>query len=210
MMRMTDTQASGDAGFTMVEMAVVSVLMVLVLGVAYMLMDVSGRMVDQAQATSIASDEARIALDRMGQELRQSMEITDTAGVFAGTAGMGTRQMILYCDLKHDNYVDRITYYMSGQSLMRKETSATTQIGVTSAPAWRAETTPKAVVARISPTYTGAIFTYFKPDGTAATTPAAASAVNVHIVDQVISGKVTVNVDMSSYTRIRSVLNSIN
>jgi prepilin-type N-terminal cleavage/methylation domain-containing protein len=210
MMRTSDTHASQDAGFSLVELSVVSVLLVLILGVAYMLMDVSGRMVDQAQATSIASDESRLALDRMGQELRQSMEITDTAGVFAGTAGMGARQMILYCDLKHDNYVDRITYYMNGQSLMRKETSATTQIGVTSAPAWRTETTPKVVVARISPSYAGAIFTYFTPDGTAATTPAAASAVNVRIVDQVVSGKVTVNVDVSSYTRIRSVLNSIN
>lgn len=198
-----------DAGFTVVELMVVSVLLVLVLGVGFVLMDTSGRMVNQAEATSVASDEARLALDKLGMELRQSQEVTDTAGIFA-TNGMQSRQMIFYVDLKHDNYMDRVTYYMSGDSLMRKETSSTTPIGIGSPNFRSPESTPKIMVQTISPTYSGAIFSYFKPDGTTATLSKDCSAVSIRLIDQKVAGKVTVNVDLSTWAKLRSVLNSIN
>lgn len=198
----------GDSGFTIIEMTIVLMLLAVMMGAGWMLMQSAGNIADQTQAQSQATDETRGALDRITRELRSSQEATENMGA---VSTMTTNSISFYVDLRHDGYLDRVTYFMSGRSLMRRETSATT---IMPPPVFHSpESAATTMVANISPTFTGAIFQYKNnytyPPGTA-TIPQDVSSVVVRIVDTVTVGRKSATVDLSTWVRIRSVLNSIN
>jgi prepilin-type N-terminal cleavage/methylation domain-containing protein len=193
-----------DEGFTVSELLVVLALIGFILSISWMLMQTASQYASFSEANSEASDEARQALDRMTMELRQAQEATDRAG-FCTT--MTARSIGFYTDTKHDGRLDRVTYFMSGNSLTRRETSATTP-----APPYvfkLPEAAPTTVVKMVDPTWSGAIFGYVTDDGTTATVAADVSAVSIRIKDSMRSGKVTATIDVNTLVKIRSVWNSL-
>ncbi len=196
-----------DRGFTIVEMTVVLSLIGVSLAVSWMLMQAAANIADQAQATSVASDEGRQALDRITRDLRQAQEATESMGA---VGVIQPRQMTVYVDDGHDGRLDRVTYFVSGNSLMRKETSATTTF-----PPYTfrtPESSPATLVANLQPTWTGPIFEYWQntEPPVAATYPDQVSSVSVQLLITAACGRKTVVVNSQTWVKIRSVLNSIN
>jgi type II secretory pathway pseudopilin PulG len=195
-----------DEGFSVTELTVVLVLIGFILGAAWMLMQAASTTANWTEATSIASEEARNGIDIMSTELRQAREVTEGAGFMSV---MATRQITFYTDVHHDGRPDRVTYYQSGSSLMRRETSAST----TFAPfTFLPESAPTTMVRGLSAGYTGPIFTYWTDSdpSVAATQIVNASAICVRVVDTARSGTMTATVDISTWVKIRSVHNTLN
>ncbi len=195
-----------DEGFTVSELLVVLALIGFILSISWMLMQTASNYASFSEANSEASDEARQALDKMTLELRQAQEATDLAG-FCTT--MTARQLSIFTDTRHDGRLDRVTYFMSGDSLMRRETSSTTLVPpyVFRTP----ESAPSVLVKTINPGWAGAIFQYWSDDAspTIVSAPADVSAVSIHIIDTMRSGKVTASVDVSTLVKVRSVWNAL-
>ena len=196
-----------DDGFTVAEMTIVVGLLPIILGIAFMLFNSTTGMSDQISARSVVTEQTRSAVDVMTRELRQSGEISDGDGAFATAAA---RQCVFYVDLYHDGVPERVTYAMSGVALVRTQASSTTSFPPF---AYGADGAPTTLVATISPSFTGPIFTYIDPNGTILTPSQSdqCSAVGVHVVGAapVPGTNQTVTADLSTLVKIRSLFNNI-
>jgi hypothetical protein len=110
-----------DSGLSLTELLVVSVLMLLVLGTAYMLFDTSTGMADVSEARVIASDNAQKAQELISRDLRQAQEnYSGESGVRPGALAVAKPDTIeFFMDETRDGRPERIKYYMQGTSLMR-------------------------------------------------------------------------------------------
>ena len=193
----------------MAELLVVATLMLIVIAAVYALMGAVTKLADDSIARADATDASQTFIDRVGRELREAQEATQDAGVFSA---VGPRNATFYSDLNGDGIPERITYYVSGQSVYRKQASTTdiTQPFDT----WGADSAPQLVLKTISPSWSGAIFTYFAPAATTAlATPSSSipsiSRVDVMVVASAVSGSTTVVSTSTVTARIRSVQNKV-
>lgn len=197
-----------EEGTTLTELMVVTMLMGMVLSLVWMMMGAVTKMADGMQARTIATDDGRQAMDRMTRELREAMEVSEGAGVFTV---MSARQCTFYADITHDGIPERITYRVTGSSLIRSELAATN-----GAPPYTFSTTPttEIVMSTVDSTWAGALFTYYDnadpPSVVTSPNFGNVSAVALNLVNSVSVGKSSYSVTQQTWIKIRSVQNTIN
>ncbi len=81
------TAEGGDAGFTLIELAVAMTLMSVLLAIVATTVTGSKRSADTVQQVNNLNEEARLALNRISRELRQASEVTSVEGT-DGTTGL--------------------------------------------------------------------------------------------------------------------------
>ncbi len=200
-------QLVDDEGFTLTELLVVSVLMLVVLAMTFMVLQATTAMSSTIEARSIASGESRLLIDRMTREFRQAVEIDEGEGVFDEAL---PRRCSFFTDLNHDGVPERVTYTVRGRAMYRAEADATTAVPPYQFGSDRAETI---VIQSFKGGWNGNVFTYYTnenpPQEVHNGHPEDASAVKVWLVNSATSGAKTSYVDSSTWVKIRSVHNTI-
>lgn len=199
---------SADEGYSLVELVIVMSLLSVVIGLAFMLFNSTESMSDRVQTRSILKEQVRSAVDQMTRELRQADEISSGAGAFNT---LQPRNCIFYADIQHTGVPQRVNYYMTGSKLLRATASSTTSVPPY---VYGADSAPTTVVSTISASYAGPLFTYYDVNGTVlnSTQGYLCSAVSIRLVGEskVPSSRTeSVTVDLSTWVRIRSVLNGL-
>ncbi len=197
----------GDAGFTLTEMLVVTLLMGMVLGLVYLVMGAVSSTADTLEARSIAADENRMVMDQITRELRQAQEIVEGNGVFLRAQ---PRQCAFYADVDHDGMPELIEYRVQGGTLYRSEARSTVAVP----PYTFGQPGGEVVVAgSLSSGFTGNVFTYYDnadpADEVSSGHTEDISAVNLRLVTGKTVNKKTAFVDLSTWVKIRSVHNTI-
>jgi prepilin-type N-terminal cleavage/methylation domain-containing protein len=105
-----------EAGFTLVELVLVCVILPVVLGAAYLVMQAMSTNYNTIQTRADATGDTQRVLDTMVRELRQGQEIAEGGGAFA--VATPTR-CTFYSDIDHNGVPDRVSYYVSNGSLYR-------------------------------------------------------------------------------------------
>jgi prepilin-type N-terminal cleavage/methylation domain-containing protein len=198
-------RGADEGGFSLIELLIVTAIMPVILGAAYLVfMTLSGNY-SSISAQSEATSEAQRAMDTMVREIRQGQEITDGGGAIAVAQ---PTKCVFYADLDRDGVPERITYYVDGTDLFRAEATATSPVypyGYTDGPAQRVVnlTTTSAVV-----------FTYFdKSDPLTAVTgtpnPPTICAVGIDLSASRPSQNGQVDVDFTTRVKIRALFNSL-
>lgn len=197
---------SGDAGFTLTELLVVTMLMGMVLGLVFMVLGAVNSMADGLEARTIATDENRMVMDRVTRELRQAQEIVEGDGVFLRAQ---PRQCAFYADVDHDGVPELIEYRVQGNTLYRSETAS-----VDSVPPYTYGTpTSDVVITSIDGGWSGNVFTYFDNQQPAQEVssghPEDISAVELRLINTKTVNRKSAFVDLSTWVKIRSVHNTI-
>jgi prepilin-type N-terminal cleavage/methylation domain-containing protein len=197
---------ASDAGFTLTELLVVTMLMGMVLGLVFMVMGAVNAMADSLEARTVATDENRMVMDRVTRELRQAQEIVEGQGVFLLAL---PRQCAFYADVDHDGVPELIEYRIVSNTLYRSETSSTVAV-----PPY-AYGTPRSdvVITSINEAWTGDVFTYYDSEEPPAIVLPAdsedASAVQLRLINRKTINRTTESVDLSTWVKIRSIHNTI-
>jgi hypothetical protein len=196
-----------DAGMTIIELIVVCTLLPVILGAGYLLLEAGNTIANQTDARQQATDQSRDVLAKLTTELRQAVEISEGDGAFAVAQ---PRQCEFYSDVDHDNVPELVQYRVSGTSLVRSVAHASTISPPFTYGAFSTETT---VATGMPTSWTGAVFTYYDGSATPAVVPpsqmASASAVSIRLVNSATTGKNTVQVDLGTWVKVRSIHNSI-
>lgn len=204
--------ARRDDGVTLVELVIVVSLLTVVILAAYMLFDAVNVMTDRVEARVRAVDEARVAMDRVTQEVRQAQEISDGNGAFA-IGGMNPRDMSFYSDVDHDGAPELVRYRVVGLTLKRTVAQPTFEVPpYTPYLSASAETT---VASQLDATLaaSGAVFEYYDrqdpPEMVTGGQVQLVSAARVHIIDGATVNRHSAYVDMETWVKVRSVNNEI-
>ncbi len=196
-----------DDGYTLAEVLVVAVLVPVVLGIAFMLWQMVNGIVEQTEATDIANTRGRIAMDRIGRELRQAQEVVQGDGAFAAAQ---PRLCIFYADVDGDGIPERITYRVVGQELRRTQAHATNAVPPYT---WGSDAPEQVVLPSLKGGWTGNVFDYFDTEDPPQAVPPGqskdVSAVSVHLISAGAAGHTQSFVDFSTWIRIRAVNNGI-
>jgi hypothetical protein len=200
--RLTD-----DTGMSLTELLVVCTLMGIVLGSIFMAFGATQAIADTAAARTAASDESQQFFDRISRELRQAQENGEGTGVCAIAE---PRRVVFYVDLDQNGRPERVTYKMSGTSLMRSEASPTNAFPPYT---YGPESAARTVIKKVRPDWMGEVFQYY----TSANPPVklnntqlpSIASLRINVVNQVRSGSRTVNLDASTWIKIRSVYNAV-
>ena len=204
-----------EEGMTLVELLVVCALLPIVLGSGYLLMQTGTRMSNESDARQQATDQSRNVLAMLTTEYRQAVEVKDNGGAFAVAL---PRECQFYSDVEHvpaaPNVPELVRYRIVGTSLKRSVAYATSVSP--QAPdgftynAFSAETT---VATGVPTSWTGPAFTYYDAADPPAVVASAdsenVSAVAIHLINSAVVGQNTVQVDLSTWVKIRSIHNSI-
>jgi len=201
-------QLRSDEGVTLIELLTVTVLMGMVLALAYFMLDTVSTMADNLQARTTATDDTRAILDQVTRELRQGVEVSDGKGAFQRAQ---PRWCAFYADLDHNGVPELIEYRVIGQTLYRYSTTSTTVVPPYSYPS--TPNTTKQIATSLNGGWTGNVFTYYdgsNPPGEVSSGHAdQVSAVRLELINGATVNKKSVFVDLSTWVRIRSVNNTI-
>ncbi len=196
-----------DAGVSLIELLIVCMLLPIVLGSGYLLMESGSTMSHETDARQQATNESRNALAKLTTEFRQAVEIAEDNGAFSIAEA---RRCAFYSDVDHDNVPELVQYRIVGTTLMRSVAEATTVSPPFSFSAASAETT---IARGVPSSWTGAVFTYYNgsnpPAAVSSADRAQASAVAIHLVNSAMVAQHTVKVDLATWVKIRSIHNSI-
>ncbi len=204
---MTKRRLTGnDAGFTLTELMVVTMLMGMVIGLVFMVLGVVNSMADTLEARTIATDENRMVMDQITRELRQAQEIVEGDGVFLRAQ---PRQCAFYADVDHDGVPELIEYRVVSRTLYRSETPATAIVPPYTFGSPRSDV----VMTSLDGAWSGNVFTYYDNQEPArevsAGHPEDISAVRLRLINGKQVNTRTSFVDLSTWVKIRSVHNTI-
>jgi len=207
MMRMIRHRFRSDSGYSLAELLVVAALIPLVLGVAFMILQLVTGVVDRTEATDIANSNGRRAMERLGRELRQAQETVEGEGAFEDAQ---PRRCVFFADLDHDGVPEKVAYRVVGKNLYRTQAHATTAVPPYT---WGPDEPETLVIDSLNGGWNGNVFDYYDtqdpPQQVSPGHSEEISAVRVHLVSGGSSGKVQVFVDLSTWIRIRAVNNGI-
>jgi len=197
---------SADDGFSLAELMLVSGLMVVVLGTAFMAFIATGTMSDGIQAREQAASSSALALERITREMRQARQLD--SGLFAFKTTEPNRA-VFYVDLDHTGEPERITYYVDGGILYRMQ-AQTTKIAPVDAD-YGPDSAAQAIT-HLDPAST-TVFTYYNSGSgdyvaftapTEVTSPNLTTAVQITIKARATVGVSTMTGQASSLVNIRS------
>lgn len=208
-MRSHSRVRQADAGFTISELAVAMTISFVVLLAGYLLIQMVSTSSNAVQARGIAEDETRLALERMGRELRQAEEVGGSA--FYTWA---PRDLSFYSDVDRDESPERVRYYVSGAQLVRTVAQPTVIPPVSAASFGVEVVSDSPLVRGLKSDWTGPVFVYWAQSTTTATKVAATAvsqicAVDARLYNGALVGAATSYVDVTTEIRIRSVNSSL-
>jgi prepilin-type N-terminal cleavage/methylation domain-containing protein len=123
MRRSGDNRFLGEDGFSLVEVMVTTMLLGIILGAAYMALNLVTTVSDQTMARGEAQDTGQLALEKMVRELRQAQPINAVPpelGEEPVKFSQNTATKVsFYIDSDHNGTVERVTYTASGSQLTR-------------------------------------------------------------------------------------------
>ena len=193
-----------DAGFTLLEVLICSLIMPMVLAAAWLVFTTLSGNYSDISAQSEATSEAQRAMDTLVREIRQAQEITDGGGAVAIAQ---PDRCSFYADLDRDGVPERITYYVDGTDLYREEATAT----IPTYP-YNFVDKPAERVVNLT-TSSGVVFTYFDESAplNVDTTPSPPTvcAIGVHLSASRPAENGQVSVDFSTRVKIRALFNSL-
>jgi hypothetical protein len=201
-------RADADDGYSFAELIIVLGLLSIVIALAYLLLNSTTVMADRVDARSIVKEQVRVAVDLMTRELRQADEPVQGAGAFATAS---PRECVFYVDLNHDLRPERVTYKMSGVSLVRTAASPTNQVAPYT---YGAESAAETLVTKIDPGFTGPIFTYYDTNTTdlGSGQGPRCSLVKVHVIGEAPVGTnnpEVVTVELTTWVKLRALFNGV-
>jgi prepilin-type N-terminal cleavage/methylation domain-containing protein len=186
-----------DEGFSLVELMIVTMLLGVILGAAYMAIQMVTTVSDGIMARGEAQDRGQLALEKMVRELRQAQIINKDSDEYRFKDNSATK-VSFYLDADHNGTVERVTYNCSGGQLTRSiassgmENPTPDDFGADSAPA---------VMAKVDPTQT-TVFQYL--DGASppslVTDPDAVTAVQITLKAAAKSGSTSMTVTFPDTT----------
>jgi prepilin-type N-terminal cleavage/methylation domain-containing protein len=189
----------GEAGYTLVELLTVTVLLGVVLSTAYMVFGSVNSVAGQTNTSTASSDEARRAMVTVTSEIRQAVEATSGLGVFAAASGSSCT---FYCDADHDNVPERVGYSVANGILTRTSQSSATS----SAPfVFSGAVRSQVCISDLANGSGAPVFRYFDASGDETSVCADISLVRVSIVARSVIDGVTGLADMTSDVKVRSV-----
>lgn len=199
-----------DAGVTLSELMIVIALMTIVVFAAYMLLEAVQVMSAETEARSAASDQTRIAMDRITRELRQAQEVVEGAGGF--DLNLAT-DMRFFADIDGDSGPERIRYWVptGGSVLLRtvEQPSSNTPPYVTTANPWGTPSADMTICSLLDTS--AALFRYYdRSDAIVATgTVHSISAVQVRLRNGATVSRRTAYVLMESWLTLRAVNSAV-
>jgi prepilin-type N-terminal cleavage/methylation domain-containing protein len=123
MRRNGDSRFLGEDGFSLVEVMIVTMLLGIILGAAYMAIQLVTTVSDQIMARGEAQEKGQLALEKMVRELRQAQIIygdPDVVGYDPHKFSQNTATKVsFYIDSDNSGTVERVTYTCSGSQLTR-------------------------------------------------------------------------------------------
>lgn len=155
--------ARDDAGFSLTEMMVVSVLLAIILAAAWLASATVTTASDGMMARNQAQTQGQQALERLTREIRQGRIIydRDTGSPTTVRAPITASSLTFYADIDHDSYVERVTYTLTTAGVLQRSIARTTvaspgpnDFGSDAAPTVLANMTPG----------TSNLFTYWTSD----------------------------------------------
>jgi len=151
--------AGSDAGFSLTEMMVVTSLLGMVLGAAYMVIGSVTTISDQIMAREQAQSTGQIAVEKMTREIRQAQVVQNPSGQsqYFGQAITGT-SIVFFGDIDHNGWTERVTYSVVGGKLVRTVAMSTKQLAPTTTD-FGADSAPQ-TLAKVDPSLT----TIFTPE----------------------------------------------
>jgi prepilin-type N-terminal cleavage/methylation domain-containing protein len=199
--------AGRDEGVTLTELVIVMSLLSVVIIAAYLLFDAVNSMADVVDARSRATDQTRLAMDRIIREVRQGREISEGAGAFAS---MGANDVTFYSDIDHDDAPELVRYRLLGTKLLRSVRQPTT--GVPPYEPFLAASAETTLASQMD-TATTPIFAYYDrqdpPQPVASGQFGSISALEIHVRNGATVGRRTVYSDMLTWVKVRAVQNAI-
>jgi prepilin-type N-terminal cleavage/methylation domain-containing protein len=197
--------AREQEGVTLTELLIVISLLSVVVIASYLLFDAVSNMADFIEARSRASDQTRLAMERIVRELRQAQEISEGGGAFA--ANMMATDMAFYADVDRSTLApERVRYRLSGSQLLRSVSYSPTQF-----PPYGPypTTATETVVASMMDTATTPIFVGKDINEATSTARGLISSVEIRLRNGATAGRRTAYVEMTSKVKVRSVQNKI-
>jgi len=198
--------ASSDRGVTLVELLVVVSLLSVVMATAYLLQGSASAMSDQIEARATAYEESRKAVDRITRELRQAVEITDKGGAVERAQ---PPHIEFYSDVNNDGAPELVEYDGQTGSLVRTIFDPTTVV-----PPFTFHSSASTSSVVIESLGSHDIFTYYdRADPPHLIVPGHredVSAVSLHLINSATVNGSTASVDVATWVKIRSILNSVN
>lgn len=196
---------SSDAGVTLIELLVVVSLLSVVMATAYLLQGSASMMSDQIEARATAYDESRKAVDRITRELRQAVEITDQGGAVERAQ---PPHIEFYSDVNNDGAPELVEYDGQTGSLVRSVFDPTTVV-----PPFTFHSSASTSSVVIESLGSDDIFTYYdRADPPHLIVPGHeedVSAVSLHLINSATVNGSTASVDVATWVKIRSILNSV-
>jgi prepilin-type N-terminal cleavage/methylation domain-containing protein len=204
---MTRLPRHGEDGYSLIELLMVLSLVGVILATAFMMLQSITGMADRVEARTIASEDARIVMDRLTREIRQAFEVEDNQGAFADAQ---SRSCTFYTDLNRDGVPEMVTYRVQGKTLYRSEAVATSAMPPYGFGAAGPEET---IITSLDGGFTGQVFTYYNsqdpPGEVSPDHPEEVSAVSVRVVNAATVNRKTAVVDLSTWVKVRAVHNTI-
>jgi prepilin-type N-terminal cleavage/methylation domain-containing protein len=164
-MRASMRYAVSDRGFSAAEMVVVTALMAIITGTAYMALNMVTNVSDGIMARDDAYQSGQLAIEKMSKELREAQILTDGSQneyrLNPNVPPTPTR-ICFAADVDHNGYLERVTYQLAAGSITRR-TATTTKVN----PTWNdfgADSAPTVITNRVDPTQTTFLFALKDPD----------------------------------------------
>ena len=197
--------AGSDAGFSLVELMVVTSLLGVVLGAAYMVIGTVTKISDQIMARESAQSSGQLAVERMTREIRQAQLVQSSStgqNVYFKQAITGT-SIIFFADVDHNGWLDKVTYSVVGGKLIRTVANSNRQLAPTSPDNFGSDSAPQ-TLATVDPSNT-TIFTPEDANGQPTAAQAKTTAIQVTLSTIAKSGLETQSVDFPPvWVEIRS------
>ncbi|MDY0341012.1 MAG: prepilin-type N-terminal cleavage/methylation domain-containing protein [Coriobacteriia bacterium] len=208
--------ASGDDGFTLTEMMIVTVLMGIVMSAAYLLLNSTTGMANQLEAQTIARDEGRLVMNRLSNELRQAYQISDTQMAFDEAA---PRICTFFTDVDRDGIPEKVRYRVVGDKIYRAEVSAASTLPPYTFPAL-STVSEQPIIGVVESSWAGSLFSFYDNEypknklgvGSNPLTEselAEIAAVDIRLVNKVVIGNKTATSDVGTFVKVRAIQNEI-
>jgi prepilin-type N-terminal cleavage/methylation domain-containing protein len=188
----TRRRFSAEEGFSLTEVLVVSVMLGIILGAAWLAMGTVSSASDGIMARKVAQDQGELAIERIVREFRMTQGTGDyPQPYFLGPTSNATT-LIFYADVDHSGSLDRVTYKVTGGLLTRQVAQSTPPSINAVAANFGADSAP-VTLAKVDPTLT-TIFTYIDGNNLTGATPANTQAIKINLSTIGHSGASTITV----------------
>lgn len=183
---------TAEGGFSLTEVLVVSIMLGIILGAAWLAMGTVSNASDGIMARKIAQDKGELAIERIVREFRMTQGTGDQPNPILVDPTSTATTLKFYGDVDHNGSLERVTYKVAGGLLTRQVAQSTPPSINALAANFGADSAP-VTLAVVDPTLTSP-FVYLDTNNTAGATPANTQAIQINLRTVGHSGATTITV----------------